>query len=244
MNSNPHQFPDGRSGQPTGLDSWHAITDEKIAETKIAIPVSQESQHLSLIPITFSIRTDASGRVIRRRPISIRPFSMEDAMQVYEAARESVETLCTTMTWCHANYSLEDSQNFVLKCAEKREKKEEYSFAIIDETNGGLLGSIGLNQISRSHNFANVGYWVRRSQTGNGIASAATRLIASVGLEQLGFSRLEMIIAVDNIASQRVAQKAGAKFEGILRNRLILNGKSCHAALYSLVAEDLQTAVP
>jgi RimJ/RimL family protein N-acetyltransferase len=63
---------------------------------------------------------------------------------------------------------------------------------------------------------AHVGYWVRTGQTGQGIATAAVRLIARFGFEDLGLQRLELLVAVENLASRRVAEKAGARFEGIL----------------------------
>jgi RimJ/RimL family protein N-acetyltransferase len=63
---------------------------------------------------------------------------------------------------------------------------------------------------------ANVGYWVRTSRTGQGIATAAVRLVARFGFEDLGLRRLELLIAVHNVASRRVAEKVGATLEGVL----------------------------
>jgi ribosomal-protein-serine acetyltransferase len=57
---------------------------------------------------------------------------------------------------------------------------------------------------------------VRTRQTGQGIATAAVRLIARFGFEDLGLRRLELLVAVDNMASRRVAEKVGATFEGVL----------------------------
>lgn len=44
---------------------------------------------------------------------------------------------------------------------------------------------------------------------------------------------------VDNIASQRVAEKVGAVRESVLRKRLLTNGDSQDAVLFSLTPEDL-----
>jgi ribosomal-protein-serine acetyltransferase len=49
-----------------------------------------------------------------------------------------------------------------------------------------------------------------------GIATVAVRLIARFGFEDLDLQRLELLIAVDNAASRRVAEKVGATFEGVL----------------------------
>ena len=45
-----------------------------------------------------------------------------------------------------------------------------------------------------------------------------------------------------NTASAGVAEKAGAQFEGIARNRLTLQGRPVPARVYSLIPADLPDA--
>ena len=54
----------------------------------------------------------------------------------------------------------------------------EYAFAIVQAQDGQFLGGCGLNQINRVNRFANLGYWVRTSQAGHGVATVAARLLA------------------------------------------------------------------
>jgi hypothetical protein len=81
---------------------------------------------------------------------------------------------------------------------------------------------------------ANLGYWVRTSATGHGVATRAARLVAQFGIEKIGLLRVEIVVAIGNIASMRVAEKAGAKREGILRNRLVGRDKVLDAVMHSL----------
>jgi RimJ/RimL family protein N-acetyltransferase len=170
--------------------------------------------------------------------ILIRRLCHEDIPPLHEAVRESLPNLCRWMTWCTGDYAIEDSRSFVLKSARAWDRREEFGFAIIDVQDGSFLGSIGLNQLNPTHQFANVGYWVRVSQAGRGVASAAVLLAARFAFEKLELRRLEFVIPMGNIASQRVAQKAGAKFEGILRSRVALGGHCHDAVMFSLVAAD------
>ena len=101
---------------------------------------------------------------------------------------------------------------------------------------------VGINFINRVHQFANLGYWVRTSAAGRGVATRATKLAARFGFAELGLNRIEIVAAVDNIASQRVAERAGAVREGILRHRLSINGVPHNAVLFSLVAGDLNAS--
>src|SRR5262245_32789118 len=103
-----------------------------------------------------------------------------------------------------------------------------------------FVGGAGLKCIHRVHQFANLGYWVRTSATGRGLATRATRLAARFGFEQLGLHRIEIVVAVDNLASQRVAERAGAVREGVARKRLLIRGESHDAVMYSLVAQDMK----
>jgi ribosomal-protein-serine acetyltransferase len=85
-----------------------------------------------------------------------------------------------------------------------------YDFAIDPVGSNEFLGRVGLDQI-RARRSANVGYWIRTSRTRQGIATAAVRLIGRFAVEDLALHHLELEIAADNRASQRVAEKVGAR---------------------------------
>lgn len=169
--------------------------------------------------------------------ILVRTYSAEDAGALYEAARESIAEVSVWLPWCHDNYSIEESREFVSSRAQAAQGDEWYSFAIFERER--FLGGVGLNFFNRVHQMANLGYWVRTSAAGRGIATSATRLVARFGFEHLGLRRIEIVAAVGNIASRRVAEKAGAVREGVLRKRLLIRGDSQDAVLFSLTPEDL-----
>jgi ribosomal-protein-serine acetyltransferase len=56
----------------------------------------------------------------------------------------------------------------------------------------------------------------------------------------LPVNRIEILAAVENIASRKAAEKAGAFDEGIPRSRLIIGGRIHDAALFSFVRKDFQ----
>lgn len=172
-------------------------------------------------------------------PFLIRPFREADAGLLYEAVRESVSQVSPWLPWCHQNYSIEESREFIGSRELASQGGEWYSFGIFEKHDAALLGGVGLNFINRVHQMANLGYWVRTSATGRGIATVATRLAARFGFEELGLHRIEIVAAVGNVPSQRVAEKAGATREGVLRKRLLIHGESLDAVLFSLVPENL-----
>jgi RimJ/RimL family protein N-acetyltransferase len=51
--------------------------------------------------------------------------------------------------------------------------------------------------------------------------------------------RIEIVVMPDNHASPRTAEKTGARFEAIARQRLWANGQTHDAAVYGLTPADL-----
>jgi RimJ/RimL family protein N-acetyltransferase len=171
--------------------------------------------------------------------IRLRPLVPADVDALHAAVLESKAELQPWMPWCHANYSRQDTEGYLNSRAAEWANDTDYSFKIEDAITGQLLGGVGLNFITRAHQFANLGYWVRTSATRKGIASSAVRLMAHFGFAELKFHRLEIVAAVGNVPSQRAAEKAGAHRHATLRNRLWLNGRAHDAVMYSLIPQDL-----
>ncbi|MBN1418116.1 MAG: GNAT family N-acetyltransferase [Planctomycetes bacterium] len=171
--------------------------------------------------------------------IRIRPAAPGDAGALYEAIRESIPEISRWASWCGPDYSLADAEGFLATRAMAWSKGMAYDFVILDAEGGALLGGCGLNQFNAIHRFANLGYWVRSSRTGRGIATAAARLLARFGFEALDLHRIEIVASVGNGASQRVAQKAGATREGMARNRHVVRDRIHDAVMYSLIPGDL-----
>jgi RimJ/RimL family protein N-acetyltransferase len=164
---------------------------------------------------------------------------MEDVDALCEAVHESIDTVGLWLTWCHANYGVEDAIAWVRSCQTAWDREEAYPLFIFDSATNRLLGGCGLNELDRPRLRANLGYWVRASGQGQGVATEAARLTARFGLHALGFMRLEIVAAIGNLASQRVATKLGAVREGRLRNRLRIHNVQHDAFGYSLIPSDM-----
>ena len=79
---------------------------------------------------------------------------------------------------------------------------------------GALAGSVDLRLSGRDPQTAEIGYWVAAAVRGRGVASMAARLLCAFGFETLGLRRIELNAAVGNVASRRVAEKAGFEPRG------------------------------
>lgn len=172
--------------------------------------------------------------------LRLRPWREDDAPRLVEAARESTASVGQWLPWCHANYGFDDAHGWISHCQSGWLNGNIFAFPIFDAGSGILLGSIGLNQLNSEHRSANLGYWIRQASQGKGVATDAIRLVARFGFERLGLIRIEIIVRPENLPSRRTAEKSGASFEGMARNRLLIGEQAHHAAVYSLIEADLR----
>jgi RimJ/RimL family protein N-acetyltransferase len=113
------------------------------------------------------------------------------------------------------------------------------SFAICDATRPTpCLGHVFIERDDDGR--GQVGYWVLEDGRGKGRATHAVRLMASWALPEMRLGRLQLHTDPENIASQRVAEKAGFTREGVFR---AYNGRRdgtrADAVVYSLLPQDL-----
>jgi ribosomal-protein-serine acetyltransferase len=172
------------------------------------------------------------GKIVLRAPL------LDDAQAHCDAVLESLTEVGRWLEWAHDGYSVGDSSAFIARAIAGHESGEMYEFHIYDDA-GAFVGGCGLNRMDTRFMKSNLGYWVRTSAAGRGVATAATRLLARFGCEQLGLQRIEIIAATGNLASQRVAEKVGAQREGVLRNGIRCRGENVDAVCYSLIPGDL-----
>ena len=169
-----------------------------------------------------------------RPAFSIRPYRLDDVPLLFEAARESIDTVGPWLPWCHPGYTIEESRGWVEAQVAAFRTGAEYEF-VIAGPGGRFVGGCGLNLIDRANLRANLGYWVRASEVGKGAATSAVRLLVPWALESTDLRRLEVVVATGNARSLRVAEKSGAVREGVARARLVLRGVSHDAVVFSFV---------
>ena len=118
--------------------------------------------------------------------------------------------------------------------------ERESRFAVTDAMSGRLLGSIGATW-NEAGDIAEIGYWIREDARGQGATTRAVGLITRWTLAY-GAERVQLRADVENVASRRVAEKAGFSLEGVLRSsywspRL---ERRLHWAMYSVLPGELE----
>jgi RimJ/RimL family protein N-acetyltransferase len=172
----------------------------------------------------------------------VRAFREADVQPLHEAVCESIAEVAPFETWCHPGYSLDEAREYVEWWIKARERRVAFYYVAEDVASLRLLGVCGVSDVTSEHRHAMLGYWVRTSETGKGVATTAARLVAAAAFADLGLLRLSIGVPVANAASHRVVAKLSAVREGVLRQELVLPSGPSDVVLYSLLPGELRGA--
>lgn len=173
--------------------------------------------------------------------IQLREPENRDVPQLAAAVQGSLADLQPWLAWATPAYSVAHAQWWVGDARQQRAAGTAYEFVITDAADQ-VVGACGLNRIDAENRMANLGYWVASRAAGQGIAARAVQQLTRWAFGFTGLHRLEIVAAVGNARSLRVADKAAAIREAVLRDRLWLHGAPHDAVLYSILRPALATA--
>ena len=111
---------------------------------------------------------------------------------------------------------------------------EGVSQAIVEAHTDHAIGLMWVALRPQPH-VGGMGYWIVPSERGQGVATAAVRLVVSWALDALDLRRLEAWVQPENLASRRVLCNAGFREEGRLRNFLTIEGAASDALVFSTI---------
>lgn len=173
------------------------------------------------------------GITLTTERMVLRPHTKDDVDDVVEAARD--DEMLRWMWWA-PDQTHETATQFCTEIAHE-DPVSKICFAM--EVDGRCSGSIALQRADWVPGRVEIGYWVARWARGGGLAAEACSALVSYGFEK-GLYRVELLAAVGNVASQRVAERAGFTREGILRRAGVLpGGARADMVMYGLVRGDL-----
>ncbi|WP_421724847.1 GNAT family N-acetyltransferase [Bauldia sp.] len=154
--------------------------------------------------------------------LALRKLREDDADAIFHGYAADAE-VSRLMTWL-PHQTLADTKEYLRGALDRWSDGSEYSYAIewLDEPSA-LLGAISLRPRAAAVSF---GYVLKRSVWNQGIGSEALTTLVDLSLARPNVFRAEAFCDVDNLASARVMEKAGMRFEGILRRYIVHPGIS------------------
>jgi len=111
-------------------------------------------------------------------------------------------------------YSEQDGRSFLAEAERKWKGSDERTFAIVEYQSDRFLGVVTI----RLRDGGSLGFWLSRDARGRGVMTEAVKAVVNWARGEHGIERLYITAHPDNVASQRVAEKAGFVRVGITQH--------------------------
>lgn len=162
-----------------------------------------------------------------------------DGAELYAAVTESRRELEPWLPWVRNHQTLEDSEESARRARAAFVERSDLRLHLFLKGTETLVGASGLHRIDWSVPRFEIGYWCRTSFVGHGYITEAVRGITRFAFDHLGARRVEIRSDPLNRRSASVAERAGFRLEGELRNaELGADGEPRNTLVFSMIPEE------
>jgi [ribosomal protein S5]-alanine N-acetyltransferase len=189
------------------------------------------SGHVAVPP--FPTLTVATPR------LQVRPVAAGDATAVAEIFADK-----QTQRWLPVppEFGAFDADAWCAEvAAQRRASGQGDHYGMIRREDDQLVGCLWTKHTDWVARATEVAYAVASPVRGFGLAPEAVDALAIALLLEHGFQRVELRVAPGNVASRRVAEKAGFTYEGLLRNAGHVHSGRVDLEVWSFVPADLSS---
>lgn len=176
--------------------------------------------------------------VLETERLILRKITLDDVEDMYSYC--SKEEVAKYVTW-DIHRTISETKVFVEFALNQYANKQMAPWGIESKESGKLIGSIDYVSWYPNHQKAEIGYVLSQDYWGNGIVTEAAKEVIKFGFEKMDLIRIQARCFEENIGSERVMEKAGMSFEGILRKAMFAKGKHQNLKMYSILKEDRQS---
>jgi len=129
-------------------------------------------------------------------------------------------------------------REYLTACVSEYDNPARYHWGIELSDNSTLIGSIGVTDADDAIQMKGLGYCIGRSWWGLGYTTEALSAVIDYLIGKVGVNRVEAWHDPGNVASGRVMEKCGMRFEGTLRARDRSNRGIVDASMWAILASD------
>ena len=101
-----------------------------------------------------------------------------------------------------------------------------------------MIGTVGFTSCDEKNLCLEVGYVLNPEYWGRGIATEALEALLNFAFCELGANRVEAKYMIGNENSRRVMEKCKMKYEGTLRQKLLVKGSLRDVGICSLLRDE------
>lgn len=168
--------------------------------------------------------------------ISLREFQFDDWKEVHLYA--SQERACIYQPWGPNNE--DETKAFVKKIIEDAQEdlRTRFAFAVTVQEESKVIGAVEINIRNVKNRNGEISYIINPNYWRNGYATEASRYLLQFGFTKLKLHRIFATCDPRNIASSKVLEKIGMKYEGRMRENLLIKDGWRDSLLYSVLENE------
>ncbi|WP_052597957.1 GNAT family N-acetyltransferase [Aureispira sp. CCB-QB1] len=155
---------------------------------------------------------------IKTERLLLRAYQPTDASRVYNFILNNQEQFQQYFSLLLELDNLEKCTEFIQNQIHAIEDKTKLVYGIFDSVQDIYLGQIFLRDIEWIVPKGQIGYFIDKNWQGKGIATEALKVFSQHCFDVWGLEKLYLRTGLENIASQKVALKAGFELEGTLKS--------------------------
>ncbi len=171
--------------------------------------------------------------ILESERITLRQFTDSDLENVYSGLSHP-----EVIKYYGVSYdTLEATKEQMKWFADLEANEKGIWWAACLKTNGRFIGGGGLNDLSKEHRKAEIGFWLLPEYWGNGFMGEAMPLILNYAFDTIGLHRIEGYVDTENQNCKKALSKLNFNFEGTMKDCEIKNGKFVSVDIYAKFAE-------
>jgi len=171
----------------------------------------------------------------------LRCYRPGDGPKLCRAATASYEHLKTFMDWARPDQTEQESEQLARRFRAKWLLAEDFVIGIWTPDDAELLGGCGfhLREGALEQRNAEIGMWIAASRAGQGLGTRVLVELIDWGFTKWPWLRLTWRCDASNLASIRLAEKAGMRLEGTLKSHMVdRHGARRDTACYAILKQD------
>lgn len=173
--------------------------------------------------------------VIKTKRLILRKLTSADAGDIYAYAGNP-EVSRYTLWRPHS--SLAQTRRFIANVRKNYRSGSPENWGIEDRADAKLIGTIGFFYYDALNRKGEIHYALSQKYSGQGLMSEAVKAVMRFGFTRLRLNRIEAKCMPDNKASERVMQKCGMRYEGLMRKALLAKGRFVDLKAYAILKSE------
>jgi len=182
-----------------------------------------------MMPKRFQVERIETDRLL------LRSITTKDAADIFAYASDPEVTKYVRFV---THKSIKDTHAFIRRVQASYRKGITPLWGMQSRASGRLIGAIGFLQWPNPDQRAELGYVISRDFWGQGLVTEAAKAVCDFAFRKMKVNRIEAGTIAGHAASERVLEKCGFRFEGVLRQREFIKGRFPDVSMYSLLRSD------